>query len=55
MGTTVGAGNLYNEDQGTSLSATVAALPSDGSTVYVRLWSRIGTTWLSNDYTYQAQ
>jgi hypothetical protein len=55
IGTTgVGANNVYTQNQGTSLSATVTGLPANGSTVYVRLWSLIGSDWLSNDYTYTA-
>ena len=40
--------------QGTSLSATVAGLPTNGGTLYVRLSSLISGTWQSNDYTYTA-
>jgi hypothetical protein len=29
-------------------------LGANGSTVYVRLWSLIGSDWLFNDYTYTA-
>src|SRR3989442_9565749 len=55
VGTTgVGSTNLYSQSQGLSLSGTVSGLPTDGSTVYVRLWTRLGDqTWqLFNDYTY---
>src|SRR5204863_8346825 len=38
----------------TSLSATVSALPTDGSTVYVRLWSRLNGDWQYTTYTYTA-
>jgi hypothetical protein len=55
LGTTgVGANNLYTWNQGTNLNATVTGLPANGSTVYVRLWSLIGSDWLFNDYTYTA-
>ena len=53
VGTTVG-GQTSLARNGTSLSATVAGLPTNGSTLYVRLYSLIGGTWLSNDYTYTA-
>jgi hypothetical protein len=36
----------------TSTSTTVAGLPLDGRTVYVRLYSQFGTTWYYNDYIY---
>jgi hypothetical protein len=54
VGTGVGRFDIYGADQGTSLSRTVSNLPTDGSTVYVRLWSMISGTWVYNDYTYTA-
>lgn len=39
--------------EGTATSATVSNLPTDGSTVYVRLWSKTNTGWRFNDYSYQ--
>jgi hypothetical protein len=53
---TTGAGslNLYNQTTGTGKTAAVPGLPTNGSTVYVRLWSLIGGTWVVNDYTYVA-
>ena len=54
VGTAVGANNLFDQNPGTSLSATVVGLPTNGSTVYVTLSSLIGGTWQSNDYTYTA-
>jgi hypothetical protein len=54
LGTTAGGNNVYSQNQGTSLTATVTGLPTDGSTVYVRLWSLIGNAWQFNDYTYTA-
>jgi predicted nucleotidyltransferase len=38
----------------TSLSTTVNGLPTDGRTVYVRLYSNIGGVYYSRDYTYTA-
>jgi hypothetical protein len=35
-------------------SVTVSGLPSDGSTVYVRLWTVINGALIFNDYTYTA-
>jgi hypothetical protein len=54
VGTTAGGSDLFNQDQGTNLGTTVAGLPVDGRTVYVRLWSLFGPAWLSRDYTYTA-
>jgi hypothetical protein len=39
----------------TSLSATISALPIDGSTVTVRLWSNIDGAWQYKTYSYTAQ
>ena len=52
VGTTLGGQQLYSAGQGTGLSAVVPGLPTDGSTVYVRLWSNVNGAWLYNDYTY---
>src|SRR5256712_1900690 len=51
IGTTgVGSTNLYSRSQGLSLSGTVSGLPTNGSAVYVRLWTRLGGTWQFNNY-----
>jgi uncharacterized protein YkwD len=50
----VGGNELFNSSAGTLTSETVAGLPSDGSTIYVRLWSLVGSSWLYSDYTYKA-
>jgi len=44
----------YGPNQSTNLSATVTRLPVNGETVYVRLFSLTGGTWLYNDYTFTA-
>lgn len=59
IGTTLGGTNLHNASHGTNLSATISGLPTNGSTIYVRLWTRIGSGWCPsctnyNDYTYTA-
>ena len=46
--------NIYNASQGTNRNATVVGLPDNGSTVYVRIWSRIAGDWYFRDYTYTA-
>jgi hypothetical protein len=52
----VGGGDLFNADPGPGLvtSRTISGLPTDGSTVYVRLYSHIGATWPWRDYVYTA-
>ena len=54
-GSTLG-GNQYFQsgNLGNVTSATVNGLPSDGSTVYITLWSLVGGNWLNNQYTYTA-
>ena len=54
VGTTSGGKDLYAQSQGTNTSVTVSGLPTDGRTLYVRLWTLQGTTWSSNDYSYTA-
>ncbi len=38
----------------TTLSQTVTGLPTDGSTIYVTLWTLINGSWANNQYTYTA-
>jgi hypothetical protein len=46
--------NLYASGIITTLSANVTGIPVYGENLFVRLWSRIGNTWISTDYTYTA-
>jgi hypothetical protein len=41
--------SLYN-----ATSGTATGLPTNGSTVYIRLWTNFSGTWQFNDYTYTA-
>lgn len=54
IGTTLGGITLYNKSLGLSTSVTVTNLPTNGRTLYVRLSSKIGSTWQRRDYTYTA-
>ena len=55
LGTTgVGSQNLFNSGGITATSATATGLPTNGTTVYARLWSKIGGVWQYTDYTYTA-
>ncbi len=49
-------GNQYYQsgNLGSVLTTTVNSMPTDGSTVYVTLYSLVGSQWLSNAYTYTA-
>lgn len=52
----VPGGNQYYQsgNLGNVLSATVPGLPTNGSTVYITLWSQVNGQWLNNQYTYTA-
>jgi hypothetical protein len=52
----VAGGNQYYQsgNLGNVLTKTVTGLPTDGSTVYVTLYSLVSGQWLSNSYTYSA-
>jgi hypothetical protein len=54
VGKTLGGGEIIQRNTGTGLTQTVAGIPTDGSTVFVRLWSLLGGGWQFNDYTYTA-
>lgn len=55
IGTSAGDNDLHNKDKGTSTSTVVSGLPDDGSTVYVRLWSKVDGEWLyAEDCVYTA-
>ena len=53
-GRTQGSNNITGRSIGTATSTTVTNLPTDGSTVYVRLWTRFSGGWQYRDYTYTA-
>jgi hypothetical protein len=53
VGTTPGTFDIVSRDAGTQLSTVVANLPSNGQTLYVRLFSHIGE-WQWNDYVLTA-
>jgi hypothetical protein len=53
----VAGGDQYFQSgslSGSTTQATVSGLPSDGSTIYVTLYSLIGGQWYSTEYTYVA-
>jgi hypothetical protein len=55
VGNAAGARDLANSGSlGTALGHTVTGLPTDGRTVHVTLWYRIGTAWRSVGFQYQA-
>ena len=55
VGSTLGANDIHNSGSlGTSTSTTVSGLPTNGSTLHVRLWHLDGANWLNTDFTYTA-
>ncbi len=54
VGTTRGGRQIYSGNQGRATSRVVSGLPTNGSTIYVRLWTRTAAGWRYHDYTYRA-
>ncbi len=56
VGSTQGGNNYYQSGSlpTTTLSQTVNDLPTDGSAIYVTLWTEINGQWEYNEYTYTA-
>ena len=54
VGTSKGSNSIYGGSTGTETAATVSGLPTNGSTLHVRLWTRFGGGWQYRDYTYTA-
>ena len=58
VGTAQGAKEIFGQNAGLAASQTVSGLPTNGCTIYVRLWTQQGAppnaTWQYNDYTYTA-
>ncbi len=52
VGRTLGSWEIYNSGQLSTQSVTPNNLPTDGSTIFVRLYSLINGTWLYRDYKY---
>ncbi|MFZ1133122.1 MAG: Ig-like domain repeat protein [Terriglobales bacterium] len=55
VGNTLGGNQYYSSGNlGNVLTKTVSGLPTDGSTVYVTLFSLVGSNWVTSPYTYTA-
>jgi hypothetical protein len=54
IGSSMNGSDIYTSTQLHTLSQTVNNIPTDGRTVYVRLYSQVNGTWVSNSYTYTA-
>jgi hypothetical protein len=53
IGTSPGSNNMASASLGTATSVTVSGYPSNGSTIYVRLWTLYSGAWQYNDYSYR--
>jgi uncharacterized repeat protein (TIGR01451 family) len=49
-----GSSNLATPPSTIATSFAATGLPTDGRTIYVRLWSLVNGVWMFNDYTYTA-
>ena len=54
LGSTRGAGDIYDATAGTNLSQSVSGIPTDGRAIHVTLYSKVGSTWPYNQYTLTA-
>jgi hypothetical protein len=52
--TGAGSNNIYNSEEKTVTTYTFPSMPTNGETIYVRLYTSFGATWLHSDYTYTA-
>jgi len=50
----VGSKNLYDSGQQTATSDTFSNLPTNGATIYARVYTKYNGTLFYNDYTYKA-
>jgi hypothetical protein len=55
IGNTAGGNNYYSSGNlGNVLTTTASGLPTDGSMIYVTLYSQIGGQWYGGNYSYMA-
>jgi hypothetical protein len=55
VGTTSGGSEIYAGYEGTALSRRIFNMPTGGITIYVRLMSYVGGSWVVKNYTYLAE
>jgi hypothetical protein len=54
VGSSAGGKDIYTSTLLHTTSVTVTNIPTDGRTVYVRLYSQVNNTWSFKSYTYTA-
>ena len=52
VGYTAGDDSIFNQNMGTATKVAVNNLPTDGQTLYVRLFYRVGAIWNQRDHIY---
>jgi len=52
VGTTLNGGDIYESGHTTATSSPLVALPGGNKTIFVRLYSLIGSTWTATNYTF---
>jgi hypothetical protein len=55
VGSSPGGADIYYSTQLHVRSVTVNNIPTDGRTIYVRLYSQVNNSWVFNSYTYKAK
>jgi uncharacterized protein YkwD len=53
IGTSPGSNNMLSASLGTATSVSIRGYPSNGTMIYVRLWTLYGGSWQYNDYSYR--
>jgi len=54
VGTRAGSNDVYGGSMGLARSGWVSGIPTDGRSIYVRLWTRLSQGWQYHDYQYRA-
>lgn len=52
IGSTLGANDMFSQDQGMNTSVNLTGFPSGSRLLYFRLWSLVGSTWNYSDCTF---
>ena len=55
VGSSPNGSDIYSSTALHVLSITVNNIPTDGRTIYVRLYSQVNNSWVFNSYTYKAK
>jgi uncharacterized protein YkwD len=53
IGTKQGWSNLLSANLGRATAISIRGFPSNGATIYIRLWTQLPSGWVYNDYQYR--